>query len=300
MAGGPINGSALYGDAALSTNPAATIIVPTVLQIASDVADSFKNITCMYDRYWYARRDMMTLPICFFYVKSISKTMRTETSKKRILLYEPQMASADAVKAKLADPIRPGVQEVIIDNSVINTPTYQLEVILPFQPMNKQFARTVMEAQQITEALLDIFDGTSVDSLSPMDVMGTTMKTVSRLVDLAAIFSNGAGTRFINANSLEAMWLGQKVLTMKMWAGYEYKYVQIVGLDIKKEGTEDDVFRATINVEERPVLTMTPATDATKPSGPDLNWAASVVGGLESAYTTVAAEFTGIRQASGA
>jgi hypothetical protein len=296
MPGGPINGSGGYPFDLLKTTPAATIIVPTMLQIGSDVVDSFTHVTCLYDRFWYNRPDKMTLPICFFYVKSISETTQTETSKKRILLYEPQMK--DVTMGDLSDQIRKGVQEVVVDNSVIKPRTYNLEIILPFQPVSKQFGRTVFEAQQIFEAFTEIFAG-SVGNLPQTAVAAELYKSANNLTSLAAMFSDNPGAKFINKNSLEAMQEGQKVLTMKMWTGYDYRYAQIVGLDIKKVGTEDDVFRATLQLETRPVLTMTPAIDATKPGLQNRNWAAAIVRGTSKAYSALAAELTGVRAASG-
>lgn len=300
MPGGPINGSGIYGSGLTEQNnpggtPAATIIVSTVLQISADVVDSFANITCVYDRYWYARHDMMTLPLCFFYVKNISEVMQTDVSEQRIILYEPQMSNADAIMKKLADPIRPGAQEVIVDNSCIKPKVYNLDIILPFQPFSKQMARTVNEAEQVTAAMMEIFTGTGNIALpiSPYQIFEGFSKT-------AAVFSDNPGAKYINKNSLEAMWERQKVLTMKMWTGRDYKYVQIVNLEIKKEGTEDDVFRATMQVKERPVLTMTPATDADLPSTIDRNWAAQALAYSGETFSRAAAEFLGVREASGA
>jgi hypothetical protein len=48
-----------------------------------------------------------------------------------------------------------------------------------------------------------------------------------------------------------------KILTMKMWTGYQYKYVLITGMTITKQPGEREVFRGTIQVQEMPILTMT-------------------------------------------
>lgn len=310
MPGGPINGSGVYGIDLTEVNNftnanklgsvyPATIIVSTILQISADVVDSFADLTCMYDRYWYARPEMMTLPICFFYVKKISEVMQTDTSEQRIILYEPQMADADAIMKNLADPIRPGVQEVIVDNSCLKPKVYNLEIILPFQPFSKQLARTANEAKQIAAAMIEIFSGTQNMGDGSESLIIPSYQALNGFAQTAVVFSDNPGAKFINKNSLEAMWSGQKVLTMKMWTGRDYKYVQIVNLEINKEGTEDDVFRATMQVKERPVLTMTPATDANLPSTIDRNWAAQVLAFSGETFSRAMAEFTGVREASG-
>jgi hypothetical protein len=74
MAGGPINGSAFYGNEALDKTPQATILVPTMVQIAVDMLSYWENMTCVYNKYWYDRQDMRTWPIAFFYVKKWTET----------------------------------------------------------------------------------------------------------------------------------------------------------------------------------------------------------------------------------
>jgi hypothetical protein len=87
---------------------------------------------------------------------------------------------------------------------------------------------------------------------------------------------------------------------MKMWSGHDYRYVQIVGLDIKKEGKEDDVFRATLQVRERPVLTMTVAENIGSPSAVKLGWASAAVMGYMKTFTALMANLTGVEEASNA
>lgn len=297
MAGGQLNGSGVYGPVALAEAPAATVLVPTMIQTSADIVDTFAHLTCLYDRFWYNRGDIVTVPICFFYVKKISETIQVETSEQRVLLYEPQ--AQNATSQILADQIRPGVQEVIVDNSVVKPKTYQMEVVLPFQTFSKQFARTLKEMQQIVDGFTEIFAGqVAFENLA--SGIAPSVKMATQLADIAAsVTQNTEMAKYVNKNSLEAMATGQKVLTMKMWTGYDYKYVQITGLDITKQPNEDDVFRATIQLKERPVLTMTPVTDVLTPSGIDRNWAARIVSGPSMAYSAVAAKLTGTAEASG-
>jgi hypothetical protein len=43
---------------------------------------------------------------------------------------------------------------------------------------------------------------------------------------------------------------------MKSWDSWDYKYVIIKDVSISKEGLEDNYFRASIDVQEVPVLTL--------------------------------------------
>jgi hypothetical protein len=297
MAGGPINGSGIYGKDALRDRPASTVIVPTMLQTAADMVDKFANVTCLYDRYWYDRVGVVTYPICFFYVKGISETRQVDTSEQRVILYEPQMSGADAVASKLRDPIRPGVQEVVVDNMVVKPKTYQLEIIVPFQP-GRQFVKTVGEYKQLIGAFIDIFgDATNFENY--FGVASAIATGASRIIDSLGKMQNSDAALYANKNSLDAMVESKKVLTMKMWTGYDYKYVVITGLDVKKVGSEDDHFRATLNVKEMPVLTVTPASNGALSLSIDRNWAATAVSTTNAILLSPAIAMTGVVQASG-
>lgn len=301
MPGGPINGSAIYGDAMLKYEPAATIIVPTMLQISSDMIDSFTHLTCLYDRYWSPRADMVTSPLCFFYVKNISETRQIETSEQRIILYEPQITGEAATMKALSDQLRKGVQEVVVDNIVMKPKTYQLEIIVPYLLVSKQFIRTVQEAKQIFAAFFEVLTEipTSQTLASAMPQINQLLQSADKVLDITAKFPDNNSANFVNKNSLDAMAESQRVLTMKMWTGYEYKFVLITGIDIKKVGNEDDVFRATLQVKELPVLTVTPANDAMSPGIIDMNWAAQAVSYTSRLMVEPLKSITGVSAAAG-
>ena len=133
MPGGPINGAANilkelgenitspvndaleksgYGD----DGPRA-VIIPTVLQMASDMLGYWTSMTCLYDPYHTPEAGKITLPICMFHVKKITPAWSVETSKKRVILYEPQRDWTVAPE-ELANQMRTGVMRTIVDNAV--------------------------------------------------------------------------------------------------------------------------------------------------------------------------------------
>lgn len=297
QAGGPISGSGLYGAQALDKNPAATIIVPTMLQIANDTVQQFAGLTCLYNKNWFNRQDMLTLPLCFFYIKDISEIMEADVSEKRVLIYEPQMSTADAISAKLANPLRSGVVETIADNIVIKPKNYQLDIVLPFQLASGLFNRQMNDLAGMFEGFIEIFSGqTSYQNFfAPAQALISLGNSV---LSSAAKLPNSASAAYINKNSLEAMFQSQTIITFKMWTGYDYKYVVITGLDIKKIGKEDDVFRAVVKLREVPVLTVNPALDVIQPGGFDRNWAATAVAFENRALVDPLIALTGVGQAS--
>jgi hypothetical protein len=294
---GVVNGSGLYGSEALEKNPGATIIIPTVLQMASDALDSFTHTTCLYNKYWYDRADMMTLPLCFFHVNDIQETMSLNTSEQRLILYEPQKREQLSAK-ELSDPIRQGAMQTVVDNVVKQPKTYSMKITLPFLPVSRQFIRNVNDVIQVINGLIGIFGGERVEYSGYFSAIAAGLKITQQAMDLVTKFPSTDDAVFFNRNSLEAMFDSQKVLCMKMWSGYHYKYVLITGCVIEKRPTEDDVFRATLQLKELPILTVTPPSDKT-PMKINRNWAAAAVRSAQGALTLPLYALTGVEKEAG-
>jgi hypothetical protein len=110
--------------------------------MAADALSYWTSMTCLYDRYWSADPNKVTLPVCMFHVKKITPTRAVETSRKRVILYEPQRDERFAA-AEAADQMREGVMQTVIDNAVKQPTTYNMEVIVPFQPIGRYVSEGV-------------------------------------------------------------------------------------------------------------------------------------------------------------
>jgi hypothetical protein len=99
------------------------------------------------------------------------------------------------------------------------------------------------------------------------------------IVSIAGKLPGTDGVSTINKNSLEAMAESGKILTMKMWTGYHYKYVCITGMTITKQPYEENIFRATLQLQEVPILNMT------KPKKPQAGGTTRTLTGLLGAVT---------------
>jgi len=186
-----------------------------------------------------------------FNVSKITPVYSVETSKKRIVLYEPQ-GDKNVTAEELANQFRENAIRSITDNSVKQPTTYNMDIIVPFQPIG----RYVMENIKIFS---DTFSGFA-DLVCGNDNIGTDvfegifasdfayMKTGMSIADIAGRFPNMNGVSYININSLEAMAESCRLLCMKMWTGHDYKFVEITNMTHEKRGTEDDVFRASVRL----------------------------------------------------
>jgi hypothetical protein len=321
MPGGPISGASLAaamssraGEGAIpsvairgsidSNNPVnyTGIIVPTVLQMAADVLNYWTSMTCLYDRYWSAESSRVTLPVCMFHIKKITPTFSNEVSKKRAILYEPvKDGRTDA--EKMADPLRAGVMQTIVDNVVKNPCTYNMEVIVPFQPIGRYISEGVKTISDIVAALSDLFGGSaSGDAANWLDGVFSSafslLKTASTAAELAGKLPSMNGVSYINMNSLEAMADSCRTLCMKTWTGYDYKFVMITNMTYNKDPKEDNVFRAALTLQEMPVLAIS-KPQPSKVNNIDRNRAVTAITTAQSALISPLVAMTGVKQAAG-
>ena len=271
------------------------VIIPTLLQMSNDILQYFTGITCLYNRYWDSDPVKVTLPICLFHVTKITEQWQNEVSTKRVILYEPQGFKKDA---EAVDPLREGVMQSIVDNIVRQPKSYSMEIIVPFQPLGKYITREAVSAYSIFNELISLFVDVAKEAQGVLDIVSSVFSssmalqhTTNQAVEKLGLLPGLNGISYINKNSLEAMAESGKVLTMKMWTGYDYKYVAITNLSLDKQGTEDDVFRGTMNVQEMPILTMTKPTKYAVKSNTTIN---TIVTKITQALTIPIIKLTGV------
>jgi hypothetical protein len=85
---------------------------------------------------------------------------------------------------------------------------------------------------------------------------------------------------------------------MKMWTGYDYKFVTITNMTYDKDPKEDDVFRAALTVQEMPVLAIS-KPDPLKVNAIDRNWAVTAITAVQGALISPLVAMTGVKQAAG-
>ena len=264
---GPLNGSA--------DKLSSGVLIPTMVQTSTDLLNYWTSLTCLYDPDWCAEQSRVTLPIAFFHIKSIKEICTTNVSKKRVMLYEPQKAAASNALADgtaqsttqrysasdLSNQFRRSVLRSIMDNAYREAKSYEIEAVVPFQPIDRRITDGL---SVLTNTILGFLSVLGISDLAQSQQFTSSISKVTRWISPVTSAAEAAGklpsmdgVSYINKNSLEAMWDSMHFLCMKMWTGYEYKYVMITNLVFDKRPTEDDVYRVSMQVVEVPVLTIT-------------------------------------------
>jgi hypothetical protein len=273
-----------------------------MLQLAADTLGYWTSMTCLYDRYWSAEQDKVTLPICMFHVKKITPTFSNEVSRKRVVLYEPAEDSRTTAE-KMADPLREAVVQTVVDNVVKNPRTYNMEIIVPFQPIGRYISEGVKTVSDMVVAFSDLLVGNTPKGFTDwwegkFFSALALLKTARTASEIAGKLPGMDGVSYINMNSLEAMADSCRTLCMKMWTGYDYKFVMITSMTYDKDPKEDDIFRATLTVQEMPVLAISKPRPL-KANAIDRDWAATAVTAVQGALISPLVAMTGVKQAAG-
>jgi hypothetical protein len=237
-----------------------------------------------------------------FHVKKITPTFSNEVSKKRVILYEPGLD--DKITAEdLSKQLRPQVVQTIVDNAVKNPRTYNMEVIVPFQPIGRYISEGVKTVSDIVLAFSDLLNGPKSGEVFTdwwegiFSSVFALLKNANTAAEFAGKLPGMDGVSYINMNSLEAMADSCRTLCMKMWTGYDYKFVTITDMTHDKDPKEDNVFRATLKLQEMPVLVVT------RPKNKDVteikrNWAVTAVTAVQGALISPLITLTGVKSAS--
>jgi hypothetical protein len=259
-------------------------------------------MTCLYDRYWSADASRVTLPICMFHVKKITPTFSNEVSKKRVILYEPVEDNRTTAE-KMADPLREGVMQTVVDNAVKNPRTYTMEIIVPFQPIGRYVAEGVKTVSDMVVAFSDLLGGGVPGGFTDWweGVFSTAfavLKEANTIAEFAGKLPDMNGVSYINMNSLEAMADSCRTLCMKMWTGYDYKFVMITNMTYDKDPKEDGVFRAALTLQEMPVLAISQPSPL-KPGAISRKFVTEVITSAHGAFISPLVAFTGVKKVAG-
>jgi hypothetical protein len=238
----------------------------TAIRYHRDILRSLNSMTYIFDENWNPDNSTKaTFPVAFFHVKSCHEVMSSEISQKQMLFYNS--ASAETKSDPLASG---GLLNVVADNIVIKPKIYKLDVVIPFHNLtllDQSFVYNTHTNLAITEALL----GQANEATQYIGAYSTLsapyadfIKGLLRMLinqnyssfDLNDWISSTTQQPDFNKQSLEMMWRLRRIVKMKMWNSWDYKYVAIVDMDITKEGTEDGVYEATMTLQELPIVCM--------------------------------------------
>lgn len=233
------------------------ITVITGLRYNTSLVKVFNNLTFLYDPNWEYQQGEPTYPIAFFYVKSMTEQMSSDVSQKPMLFYNTAGDSNDSTKG--------GLMNIVADNVVLKPKVYKLDIIIPANGSTLKNSSFSFDA--ITNVNGFLFSNGEFKSNSGLDL-------ASRIVNISlgvleTLFKGLYGTSVsassicnmllqqqdYNKASIEYMWSNRRILKLKLWNGWKFKYLIIKDFDVTKIGENGDFYEGTLTCQEVPILT---------------------------------------------
>lgn len=231
----------------------------TGLKYDTNVVKALNNLTFLYDPNWEYESQNPTYPIAFFYVKKQTEDMASETSQKPMLFYNTEGDNKDSVKA--------GLMNIVADNIIIKPKVYKLEVIVPMN-MDTFFSGGYFNINNVVNTNAFMFSsGANQGNKQLSSVMNIASKTMGILrtlftalygteISASSIFTMLCQQQDYNKNSIEYMWRNRRILKLKMWNGWQFKYLVIQNFAITKDGENGSFFEGTLTCQEMPIITL--------------------------------------------
>ena len=233
------------------------ITVVTGLRYNTSLVKIFNNLTFLYDPNWEYQQGEPTYPIAFFYVKSMTEQMSSDVSQKPMLFYNTAGDSNDSTKG--------GLMNIVADNVVLKPKVYKLDIIIPADGSTLKNSSFSFDA--ITNVNGFLFSNGEFRASTGLDI-------ASRIVNISlgvleTLFKGLYGTSVsassicnmllqqqdYNKASIEYMWSNRRILKLKLWNGWKFKYLIIKDFDVTKIGENGDFYEGTLTCQEVPILT---------------------------------------------
>lgn len=231
----------------------------TGLKYDTNVVKALNNLTFLYDPNWEYESQNPTYPIAFFYVKKQTEDMASETSQKPMLFYNTEGDGTDGVKA--------GLMNIVADNIIIKPKVYKLDILVPMN-MDTFFSGGYFNTNNVVNTNAFMFSsGANQGNKQISSVMNIASKTMGILrtlftalygteISASSIFTMLCQQQDYNKNSIEYMWRNRRILKLKMWTGWQFKYLVIQNFEVTKDGENGSFFEGTLTCQEMPIITL--------------------------------------------
>ena len=233
------------------------ITVITGLRYNTSLVKVFNNLTFLYDPNWEYQQGEPTYPIAFFYVKSMTEQMSSDVSQKPMLFYNTAGDSNDSTKG--------GLMNIVADNVVLKPKVYKLDIIIPANGSTLKNSSFSFDAITNVNGFLfsngEFKGSTGLDIASrivniSLDILETLFKGLyGASVSASSICNMLLQQQDYNKASIEYMWSSRRILKLKLWNGWKFKYLVIKDFDVTKVGENGDFYEGTLTCQEVPILT---------------------------------------------
>lgn len=232
------------------------IHVRTSIKFSEDILKLLSGLTYFYDSDWIPNfQESDSLPFAFVYVIKDTITKVSNVSTKRIILYEDNVA-----KVVNTSSLSKSVLEVVADNIVNEPAVHQIECLVPYGILTGMFSKISNTIETVLSLIAETTHTEKETSNNGWDRLRSAQASlnagvgyVNELNSLVSKYSASSHATY-NKDSLLAMQDNRSIIKYKTWEGAKSIYGAIKHIRIEKMGDEDDIMRATIEMQEMPVM----------------------------------------------
>lgn len=241
----------------------------TGIKYATSLVKVFNNMTFMYDPNWEYDAENPSYPISFFFVRSMTEQMSSDISQRPMLFYNTASDTDDSTKG--------GLMNIVADNIIIKPKTYKLDVVIPangttlsntifnFDNMSAVYnflaekstvVKAVDNAVSLNGSLSSINEAVYTGVSSCIDILTVLFKSLyGTEISVSSLCNALLQQQDYNKYSIEDMWRNRRIVKLKLWNGWKFKYLAIKDCDITKVGEDGDFYTGTITCQEMPIIT---------------------------------------------
>ena len=233
------------------------ITVITGLKYNTSLVKVFNNVTFLYHPNWEYQQGEPTYPIAFFYIKSMTEQMYSDVSQKPMLFYNTAGDSNDSTKG--------GLMNIVADNVVLKPKMYKLGVVIPAN--GTTLKNSSFSCDAITNVNGFLFSNGECKGKTGLDIASRIVNVSLGVLEtlIKGLYGTSMSASSIcnmllqqqdyNKASIEYMWSSRRILKLKLWNGWKFKYLVIKDFDVTKIGENGDFYEGTLTCQEVPILT---------------------------------------------
>ena len=248
---------------AFSNSNSTPLTFITGLKYNTNLVKTLNNITFLYDPNWQYEKGNPTYPLSFFHVKSMTESMTSEVSQKPMLFYNSKTSGGSTA-------VSAGLMNIVSDNIIIKPKIYKLDIIIPMNA-STLFDGNNFNLDSITYNESFIFSkehglaGSGSNTLSSVyrwiNVSLSVLKTLVKAlygteVNASSIVTMLCQQQDYNKASIEHMWRNRRILKLKVWTGWKFKYLVIQDFEVTKTGENGEYYEGTLTCQEVPIMTI--------------------------------------------
>lgn len=232
----------------------------TGMRWGTNLLQMYNNMTFAYDPNWKSgETEEVSMPIAFFFIKDAETIMEADVHSKPMLFYNAGTDNQQTANG--------GLLSIVADNIVTKPKTYKYNILIPFNTTDflNHYAFDTNSITNVASFTVGNEHSTNFPLLSQINNYVTVgLDLLKNLItalfgttlDVSSFCNLLLNQNDVNKRSLESMRDARRIIKIKDWNGWKFKYLIIQNLTITKTGENANFYEASLTCQEVPIITL--------------------------------------------